>query len=155
LVEEGADTLGDPMAATPETLIEEYRHGFHDSENYAFKSDKGLTREIVERISSMKNEPAWMREFRLNAYDVFRSKPMPTWGDTALLNEIDFDNIHYFVKPASRPSSRGTTSPTTSSAPSTGSGSPKRSASSSAASRRSTSPKSSTTPSSRSSKKTA
>ncbi|MDE2572322.1 MAG: Fe-S cluster assembly protein SufB [bacterium] len=86
------------MAATTDALIEEYRHGFHDPENYVFKSAKGLTREIVERISAMKNEPAWMLQFRLRAYDVFRAKPMPTWGDTALLNEIDFDDIHYFVK---------------------------------------------------------
>jgi Fe-S cluster assembly protein SufB len=91
------------MAAATDALIEEYRHGFHDPEdNYAFKSDKGLNREIVERISEMKNEPAWMREFRLRAFDVFQSKPMPTWGDTALLNEIDFDNIRYFVKAGER-----------------------------------------------------
>src|SRR5579863_3361090 len=82
----------------PAELIEEYRHGFHDPENYVFKSDKGLTREIVERISTMKQEPDWMREFRLKAYEIFLSKPMPTWGDTARLNEIDFSNIHYFVK---------------------------------------------------------
>jgi Fe-S cluster assembly protein SufB len=77
----------------------DYRHGFHDTEeHYAFKSEKGLTREIVERISSMKGEPAWMLAFRLKAYELFRSKPMPEWGDTALLNEIDFDDIRYFVK---------------------------------------------------------
>ncbi len=80
-------------------LIEDYRHGFHDSEEgYKFKSDKGLTREIVERISSMKSEPEWMLNFRLKAYETFRSKPMPDWGDTALLNEINFDDIRYFVK---------------------------------------------------------
>src|ERR1700736_4570139 len=91
------------MAATTESLIEEYQHGFHDpADSYAFNRDKGLNREIVERISSMKNEPEWMRAFRLRAYDVFRSKPMPTWGDTALLNEIDFDNIRYFVKAGER-----------------------------------------------------
>jgi Fe-S cluster assembly protein SufB len=83
----------------PELPIEDYRHGFHDSEDaYAFKSDKGLTREIVERISGMKHEPAWMLDFRLRAYDLFRSKPMPAWGDTAALSEIDFDDIRYFVK---------------------------------------------------------
>ncbi|MBV9407424.1 MAG: Fe-S cluster assembly protein SufB, partial [Candidatus Eremiobacteraeota bacterium] len=86
------------MAATTDALIEEYRHGFHDPENYVFKSDKGLSREIVERISAMKNEPDWMRQFRLRAYDVFKAKPMPTWGDTELLSQIDFDDIHYFVK---------------------------------------------------------
>ena len=78
---------------------QDYRHGFHDSEDaYVFKSDKGLTREIVARISAMKNEPDWMRDFRLKAYELFMAKPMPTWGDTELLNAIDFADIHYFVK---------------------------------------------------------
>ena len=80
-------------------MIEDYRHGFHDSEDkYVFKSGKGLTRDIVERISAMKNEPEWMLKFRLKSLDIFLSKPMPTWGDTALLGEINFDDIHYFVK---------------------------------------------------------
>ena len=84
---------------TSGSLIEEYRHGFHDSEeNYAFKSGKGLTREIVERISAMKSEPEWMTTFRLRAFEIFESKPMPPWGDTARLNEIDFADIHYFVR---------------------------------------------------------
>jgi Fe-S cluster assembly protein SufB len=87
------------LKTTPNALVEDYRHGFHDPEaGYAFKSDKGLTREMVERISSMKSEPAWMLAFRLKAYETFRSKPMPDWGDTALLGEIDFDDIRYFVK---------------------------------------------------------
>ena len=90
-------------APVAESLVEDYRHGFHDSEDkYVFKSEKGLTRAIVERISEMKNEPAWMRDFRLKALDVFRSKPMPEWGDTARLNEINFDDIHYFVKSSER-----------------------------------------------------
>ncbi|MDQ2663683.1 MAG: Fe-S cluster assembly protein SufB [Candidatus Eremiobacteraeota bacterium] len=88
--------------SAPESLVEEYRHGFHDPENYVFKSGKGLTREIVENISAMKAEPAWMREFRLKAFEVFESKPMPAWGDTELLSEIDFADIHYFVKSTDR-----------------------------------------------------
>src|SRR6202162_4544320 len=87
------------LKTTPESLVEDYRHGFHDSEEgYAFKSAKGLTREIVERISSMKSEPPWMLAFRLTGYEASPRKPMPDWGDTALLNEIDFDDIRYFVK---------------------------------------------------------
>jgi len=85
-------------AVSPSDLIEEYRHGFHEPENYVFKSDKGLTRDIVERISEMKQEPAWMRDFRLKGYELFLQKPMPAWGDTARLSEIDFGDIHYFVK---------------------------------------------------------
>ena len=56
-------------------IKDDYKYGFHDSEeNYAFKSGKGLTREIVCQISEMKNEPQWMREFRLKALEVFRSE---------------------------------------------------------------------------------
>ncbi len=90
------------IPVSPQSLVEDYRHGFHDAENYVFKSDKGLTREIVERISAMKDEPEWMREFRLKAYGIFLEKPMPTWGDTARLSEIDFADIHYFVRSTDR-----------------------------------------------------
>ncbi|MHB1550962.1 MAG: Fe-S cluster assembly protein SufB [Vulcanimicrobiaceae bacterium] len=85
-------------ATAPETPTDDYRHGFHDPENYVFKSAKGLTREIVERISEMKGEPDWMRAFRLKAYEIFQGKPMPAWGDTKLLSEIDLSDIHYFVR---------------------------------------------------------
>ena len=62
-------------------IKDDYKYGFRDSEeNYAFKSGKGLTREIVCQISEMKNEPQWMREFRLKALEVFRQKPTPNWG---------------------------------------------------------------------------
>jgi Fe-S cluster assembly protein SufB len=50
----------------------------------------------------MKDEPAWVREVRLKAYEIFLEKPMPTWGDTARLNEIDFADIHYFVRSTDR-----------------------------------------------------
>ncbi|MBL8022995.1 MAG: Fe-S cluster assembly protein SufB [Elusimicrobia bacterium] len=85
------------------TLGQDYQYGFHDSmENYTFQSGRGLTREIVESISSMKKEPAWMREFRLNALDTFLKKPMPTWADSPSLAKIDFDNIHYYMKPTDK-----------------------------------------------------
>lgn len=82
---------------------DDYKYGFHDSEeNYTFKSKRGLTKEIVESISRMKKEPAWMTEFRLKSLDIFLKKPMPKWGSTKLLNEIDFDNIFYYVKSADK-----------------------------------------------------
>ena len=83
-------------SVSPSELIEEYRHGFHDAENYVFKSDKGLTREIVERISAMKDEPAWMRDFRLEALEIFFKKPLPNWGGH--LADLDFQDIHYYVR---------------------------------------------------------
>ena len=94
--------------ATPEVLNEnaeladinsDYteRYGFHDAENYLFKAPKGLTRELVEKISEFKSEPGWMREFRLKSLDYFLARPMPDWGSPKLA-EVDFDDIHYFVR---------------------------------------------------------
>lgn len=80
-------------------LEQEYQYGFHDPENYAFKSQKGLNKDVVLNISKMKKEPEWMTKFRTQALDVFFQKPMPKWGNTKLLNEIDFENIYYYVKP--------------------------------------------------------
>jgi Fe-S cluster assembly protein SufB len=75
------------------------RYGFHDVENYAHKHAKGIDHGVVEAISRMKKEPDWMRGFRHEALDIFFSKPMPRWGDTDMLSEIRFEDIHYYVKP--------------------------------------------------------
>jgi Fe-S cluster assembly protein SufB len=101
--------------ATPEVVAEkrslaginaDYKEkfGFHDSESgYAYKAPKGLSREVVESISEYKNEPQWMRDFRLKALEHFYSRPTPKWGGN--LGQIDFDDIHYFVR-ASEKNSR-------------------------------------------------
>ena len=81
---------------------DEYKYGFRDPENYAFKSKRGLSKEIVVAMSKMKGEPDWMKEFRLHSLDVFNSKPMPKWGNTSLISEIDFANIYYYVKPTEK-----------------------------------------------------
>ncbi len=75
------------------------KYGFHDAEQSVFKSRRGLDREIVAQISDMKQEPAWMRDYRLKALEIFEKKPMPTWGPD--LSTIDFQNIYYYVKPTS------------------------------------------------------
>src|SRR5262249_49520200 len=82
----------------------DYKYGFSDVEKYAFKSQRGLTPEIVTQISKMKNEPEWMLEFRLRSLEIFRKKPMPNWGNSKLLNAIDFDNIFYYIKPSEKQS---------------------------------------------------
>jgi Fe-S cluster assembly protein SufB len=79
------------------------RYGFHDVENYLYKAPKGINREIVETISRMKDEPAWMLEFRLKALEHFLARPMPTWG-SPMLAEVNFDDIHYFVRSSERAS---------------------------------------------------
>ena len=77
------------------------RYGFHDAENYLYKAPKGINREIVEKISEFKSEPQWMRDFRLKALDHFFARPQPTWG-SPMLAEVDFDDIHYFVRASER-----------------------------------------------------
>jgi Fe-S cluster assembly protein SufB len=87
-------------AATPDQLEgikDGYEYGFHDPENYAFKSGKGLDRKIVEEISSHKDEPQWMRDFRLKALEHFEQHPMPKWAG-GMMDNVDFQNIHYFVR---------------------------------------------------------
>jgi Fe-S cluster assembly protein SufB len=87
------------MATQPQIQVgENYKekYGFFDAENYVFKAKRGLTPEIVQEISWMKGEPEWMMKFRLRALEIFRRKPMPTWG--ADLSVIDFENIYYYLK---------------------------------------------------------
>jgi Fe-S cluster assembly protein SufB len=78
----------------------DYKYGFNDGDIGIFKTGRGLTEEIVREISRQKQEPAWMLDFRLEALDIFHRKPMPTWG--ADLSGINFDDIHYYVRPTDR-----------------------------------------------------
>jgi Fe-S cluster assembly protein SufB len=82
--------------------IGEYKYGFRDPETYVFKSSKGLSKEVVEQISYMKNEPQWMLDFRLKALDHFIKRPIPTWGGD--LSELNLDDIYYYVKPSQQES---------------------------------------------------
>jgi ABC-type transport system involved in Fe-S cluster assembly, permease component len=65
-----------------------YQYGFHDDVESLYDTGKGLTEEIVRDISARKDEPAWMLDYRLRAYEHFLERPMPTWG--ADLSDIDF-----------------------------------------------------------------
>jgi Fe-S cluster assembly protein SufB len=76
------------------------RFGWRDAESYVYKAPKGLSREVVEEISAYKDEPEWMRAFRLKALDHFLQRPTPTWGGN--LGQIDWDDIHYFVRASER-----------------------------------------------------
>lgn len=88
------------MTTKPAITKNEYAYGFHEKENYVFKSGKGLSESVVREISRMKSEPSWMLEFRLQALKTFYQKQMPRWGGD--LSGIDFDNIHYFIRSAEK-----------------------------------------------------
>ena len=76
------------------------RFDFKDEIVYLTEAKRGLTRDTVLEISALKNEPDWMLEFRLRAYDHFLKRPMPVWTDG--LDRIDFDKIMYYRKPSER-----------------------------------------------------
>jgi Fe-S cluster assembly protein SufB len=63
----------------------------------AGESVRGLNRQIVLDISARKQEPDWMTDMRLNALDIFESKPMPAWGPD--LSSLNYQELTYYVKP--------------------------------------------------------
>src|SRR5690348_11863047 len=73
------------------------KYDFRNAEKYVFKSRKGLDPEIIGQISEMKNEPDWMRDFRLRSLEIFNAKPMPRWGGNV---GLDFQDIFYYIKPS-------------------------------------------------------
>jgi Fe-S cluster assembly protein SufB len=77
------------------------RYAFsYPTDKYKYVLKPGLSREVIEEISAIKNEPKWMREFRLKAYEIFLKKPMPTWGGD--LSQINFDTITYYATPTDK-----------------------------------------------------
>jgi len=89
------------MAATREIVTDQREQfAFHDDIAYLKETKRGLTRATVEEISAFKEEPDWMLQYRLRAYDHFMKRAMPTWADG--LDKIDFGNIVYYRKPSER-----------------------------------------------------
>jgi len=66
-------------------------------DNSKFKSNPGITKEVVCEISKQKNEPKWMLEKRLQAFELFEKTSIPTWGPD--LKDLNLDEIIYFVRP--------------------------------------------------------
>ncbi len=94
------------MTQTENEIVQEIgsdygtKYGFSnpdEAEDYFFKSGRGLSHELVDAISAHKNEPEWMNKVRHQALDYFLARPLPQWGGN--LNDIDFDNIFYYIKP--------------------------------------------------------
>ncbi len=89
-----------PTVDAPVSSRSEYEFGFHDDVEALVKLPKGLSREVVNTISDIKDEPEWMRKLRLKALDHFNARPMPEWGGE--LGDIDFNDIHYYVRATDR-----------------------------------------------------
>jgi Fe-S cluster assembly protein SufB len=76
-----------------------YQLGWSDEEDSVFKPEKGLSEDLIRQMSKMKEEPEWMLDFRLKSYKRFLAKPTPTWGGGGRLQNIDYDDIYYYIKP--------------------------------------------------------
>jgi len=82
--------------------LDEYKYHFVDEEKHVFRTEPGLSEEVVRQISKHKDEPEWMLEFRLKALKVYESKPMPKWGGDLSNLESVLDDIYYYVRPQDR-----------------------------------------------------
>ena len=85
------------MAKTNIEDIDRNIYDIKNKDNYEFKMQKGLNKEIVEEISKKKNEPEWMRDIRLKALETYNQLELPTWGPD--LSELKMDEIATYVKP--------------------------------------------------------
>ena len=90
------------MASIERTNVENIDREVYDIKNeftYEYKTDAGLTENIIKDISKQKNEPQWMLDFRLKSLKIYNELEIPTWG--ADISELDMDNIVTYVKPKS------------------------------------------------------
>ncbi len=80
--------------------IEEQDRGIYDVKNefnYSFKTEKGLSKDIILEISKEKNEPKWMTDFRLKSLEIYNNMQLPPWGPD--LTDLHIENIVAYVKP--------------------------------------------------------
>ena len=92
------------MENRKKTYVADIERGVYDIKDegrYKYKAEKGLTPEIIKKISERKNEPEWMKEFRLKALEVYNSKPMTDWGPD--LSDLDVNDIVHYLEPDSAP----------------------------------------------------
>ena len=77
---------------------QEYKEGFVTDIQQEF-IPKGLSEDIIRLISSKKNEPQWLLDFRLDAFHKWQKMKPPRWGHLSRLPEIDFQDIIYYAAP--------------------------------------------------------
>jgi len=94
------------MPAVQETIeqvkaidVDQYKYGFvTDIESE--RAPKGLSTDIVRYISAKKDEPQWLLDWRLDAYERWRSMEEPQWARVHY-PRIDFEDLYYYSQPKS------------------------------------------------------
>jgi Fe-S cluster assembly protein SufB len=92
-----ADVPLNPDAHKLEGMQHTKQYDFRLPETYFFRSEKGLNKRVVEKISYLKEEPEWMLKFRLRALEIAEKKGRPKWGPD--LSELNFDDIYFYIRP--------------------------------------------------------
>ena len=77
--------------------IDRSLYDFRYEDKDAWKVDEGLSADIIETISREKNDPEWMREFRLRSLEIYNRTPMVDWGPD--IEGLDMKNIVTYVRP--------------------------------------------------------
>ena len=83
-----------------EVTTSEYKYGFvsnFDSDTI----DEGLSENVIRTISSKKNEPSWMLEKRLQAFEILKTMPQPRWANIKY-DEINLQKIKYYSAPTKK-----------------------------------------------------
>lgn len=73
------------------------KYNFSVNIDYKYIAERGLNEKLIKEISSIKDEPTWMEELRLEALKKFYELPMPRWGPD--LSGLDLQNVIYYAKP--------------------------------------------------------
>jgi len=84
-----------------ETTSTEYKYGFTTDHNQEF-SVKGLSEEVIRFISAKKDEPEWMLETRLKAFEVFKTMEEPNWAHLKY-DSIDLNKIYFYAAQKKKP----------------------------------------------------
>ena len=83
------------------------QYGLNEKQTYKFgfstdieseKPKKGLSENIIKFISNKKNEPKWMLDWRLKAYEVWKELEEPNWANLSY-PKIDYQDIYYYAAP--------------------------------------------------------
>ena len=80
-----------------EIVDKEYKHGFVSNIDSEIL-DKGLNVKTIQEISKKKNEPDWLLDFRLEAFEKWLKMTEPKWANVNY-NKIDYQDISYFSAP--------------------------------------------------------
>ncbi|SFD50986.1 Fe-S cluster assembly protein SufB [Methylobacterium sp. 13MFTsu3.1M2] len=92
------------MPAVQETIdrvrsidLDQYKYGFETTIEME-KSEKGISEDVVRFISAKKNEPAWLLEWRLDAYRRWLTMKEPEWARVSY-DKVDYNDIYYYAAP--------------------------------------------------------